>query len=87
MDECTEWELNDLVDLLPYCDRATWETARLNAYVTAQVNSKKKLSQQDICKFKWEDCEDLFEEEKHITEITDDDILRLQKLADQWQKE
>lgn len=86
MNDCSEWEINDLIDLVPYCDRATWEQARLNAYVTAQVNSKKKLSQQDICKFKWEDTENLFNEE-HITEITDDDILRLQKLSEQWQKE
>lgn len=86
MNDCSEWEINDLIDLVPYCDRATWEQARLNAYVTAQVNSKKKLSQQDICKFKWEDTENLFDEE-HITEITDDDILRLQKLSEQWQKE
>jgi hypothetical protein len=86
MDECTEWELNDLVDLLPYNNRASWEQARLNAYVTAQVNSRKKLEMQDICKFKWEEKdEDLFIQE-HNYEISNEDIERLMNLSSsKWQ--
>lgn len=86
MDDCSEWELNDLIDLVPYCDRSPWEQARLNAYVTAQVNSRKKLDMQDICKFKWEEIEnDMFIQE-HNYEITDEDIERLKQLSEsKWQ--
>ena len=39
------WEINDIIQLLPYLDRNLWETSRLNAYVTAQVNSRKTIKQ------------------------------------------
>lgn len=61
-------------------DRALWETARLNAYVVAQVNSRKKLTQQDILKFKWEDMSNFMHEE-HIIEMSNSDIKRLEELS------
>jgi len=87
MDCCSEWEINDMIDNIPYLDRNLWESERLNAYITAQVNSKKKLTQQDICKFKWEDkhIEDFVKDEKD-TEISTDDINRLKNIATQWEK-
>lgn len=81
MEECTEWELNDIVSNIPYVDRNIWEASRMQAYVTAQVNSRKKLELTDICKFKWEETP---EEETDI-EITDSDIERLKKLSKQWE--
>ena len=87
MDICTEWEINDMIDNIPYLDRNLWESQRLNAYITAQVNSKKKLTQQDVCKFKWEDknIEDFVKDEKDY-EISTDDINRLKDIAAQWEK-
>ncbi len=82
MDVCTIWEINDLIEFLPYCDRNMWESQRLNAYMTAQVNSTKRLTMQDICKFKWED-EDT---SQNTQEITDDDIKRLSERATQWEQ-
>jgi len=29
MEECTEWELNDIVSNIPYVDRNIWETSRM----------------------------------------------------------
>lgn len=86
MDECTYWEINDLIDYLPYIDKNLWESQRLNAYITAQVNSRKKLTQQDICKFPWEEknIEEFIKEESD-TNISNDDINRLKKLAEQWE--
>jgi len=86
MDSCTEWEINDIVENIPYLDRNLWETSRLATYMTAQVNSRKKLQLQDICKFKWEGQEISNEPKEHITEISDSDIERLKKLAKQWAK-
>lgn len=84
MDEMCTWEVNDMIQNIPYADRTNWETARLNAYVVAQVNSKKKLTQQDILKFKWEDMSD-FKHEEHITEISDNDIKRLDELSKKFE--
>ena len=58
-----------------------WEAARLNAYIVAQVNSKKTLKMQDICKFKWE------EEDKKDIEISNSDIERLKEKARRIQNE
>lgn len=86
MDYCSEWEINDIVENIPYLDRNLWETSRLSTYMTAQVNSRKKLQLQDICKFKWEDKEVLEGNKEHITEISNSDIERLKKLSEQWAK-
>lgn len=83
LDECSEWELNDMIELIPYCDRNSWEQSRMNAYILAQVNSRKKLSPSDIVSFKWEDNNEL---EEHITTITDEDIERLKNISKQWEK-
>jgi hypothetical protein len=86
MDKCTEWELNDLINNIPYLDRNLWDSQRLNAYITAQVNSKKKLTQQDICKFKWDEKNvEEFVKDESSTQITNDDINRLKNLAKQWE--
>lgn len=82
LDRCTDWELNDMVDNIPYLDRNLWESTRLIAYVMAQVNSRKKLSFQDICTFKWDDSSE--PEEKQV-DISDDDINRLKELSKQWE--
>lgn len=78
MDDCTDWELNNLIENIQYLDRNLWESSRLNSYVTAQVNSRKKISFQDICTFKWE------EKETEDIEISDDDIQRLKQLSRIW---
>ncbi len=83
MDNCSIWELDEIVNNIPYLDRTQWETSRLNAYVVAQVNSRKHISQQDICKFKWEE-EDTVSKEEHNYEITNDDIERLKQLSKQF---
>lgn len=82
MDKCQEWELNDLMENIPYLDRNLWESQRLNTYVVAQVNSRKKMELKDICNFKWEQ-EDKTEE--HDVEINDDEIRRLKEIAKQWE--
>lgn len=87
MDKCSLWEINDIIDYLNYMDRNLWESQRLSSYITAQVNSRKKLTQQDICKFPWEDknIEDFVKEDNDTT-ISSDDINRLKNLAQQWEQ-
>lgn len=68
------YEVNDILECLQYTDRNLWETSRMNSYILAQVNSKKKLSPTDIIKFNWENNE----EAKEI-EISNEDIKRLKE--------
>jgi hypothetical protein len=91
MDECTVWEINDIISNLPFMDRNLWETARLNAYVVAQVNSRKHITQQDICKFKWEDKNAFVKKDESNYEISTEEINRLKELSTkfegkQWQE-
>ena len=51
MDECTEWELNNVVACLPYTDRNMWETSRLNAFITAKAWFKGIKKFKDICEY------------------------------------
>lgn len=73
-DEMQTYEVNDIIEGLQYTDRNLWETSRMNSYILAQVNSKKKLSPTDIIKFNWENNE----EAKEI-EISNEDIKRLKE--------
>lgn len=68
------YELNDVIQCLQYSDRNLFESSRINAYVTAQVNSKKKLTATDILQFPWEK-----EQIKGDIEISNEDIERLKK--------
>ena len=83
MDRCSLWELDEIIENIPFLDRNIWETARLNAYVVAQVNSRKHITQQDICKFKWEENDT---PEEHNYDISDADIERLKQLSQQFKE-
>lgn len=57
-----------------------WEQARFGAYVTAQVNSTKKLKVTDIMEFPWEATTG----KKGNTSISNEDIERLKNKAKQY---
>ena len=83
MDECTMWEVIDLIEGIKWMDRNTWEQTRLQSYLTVQVNSKNKLTPQDILKLPWDEGgEDI----DHDTEISKEDIARLKELGKKWGK-
>jgi hypothetical protein len=47
-------EIGLICESYNYSLQPAWEQARYIAYVTAQVNSKKKLKPTDILKFTWD---------------------------------
>lgn len=49
-----EWEINTLVNYIPFTDRNSWEQTRTQMYITAQVNSTKKLKPKELLEFAWE---------------------------------
>ena len=79
MDYMTDYEVDIYMDNLQYLDVNQWEQTRFLGYCNVQVNSKKKLSPQDLLTFSWE-------EEEHETEITDEQLARLQAKAAYYQK-
>lgn len=64
-----------------YANKDTWEANRLTAYMTAQVNSKRRLKVADIVTFPWEN-----KEEESDTRISKEDIERLEKQAEIYLK-
>lgn len=74
MDEMQDYEVNDILECLPYLERNDWERTRFLAYANCQINTKKKLKPNDILSFPWE-------KENKETEISNDDIKRLRKKA------
>ena len=49
------YEAKSLLQYGYYKDKENWEQTRLLAYVTAQVNSTKKIKITDILKFEWDE--------------------------------
>lgn len=80
MDDCHIWEINDIVDNIPYIDRNSWEQTRLLAYIGAQTHSTKKLDITDIIQFKWDE-----KQQKNI-EISTEDVNRLKEKAKNMEK-
>lgn len=69
-----DWEIQDYIDNIKYLDVNSWEQTRLIMYVTAQVNSKKKLELKDVIKFPWDNSQ-------NNTEIKSEDIIKLKEKA------
>lgn len=64
---------------LKYRDREGWEQARMIAYLIAQVNSRKELSPREVMPLPWD-------EKVEVQEITDEDLERLAKKAEEIKK-
>lgn len=77
-----EYEASTLFDCLEYADKAYWEMARMQMYITAQVNSTKRLTPQDIMKFKWDNTDG----DKPDIEISNEDIARMKAKQEKFQQ-
>lgn len=71
-----EYEVQDILDNIPYLERNSWEQHRFLVYSNIQMNSKKKLVPTDIMKFAWDNTEE-------NTSITSQDIERLKNKSQQ----
>lgn len=64
-----------------------FECMRTQAYVVAQVNSKKHLTPQSIMKFEWDDEKKMTKKRTKkgdIKQVTDDDMERLREKSKQF---
>lgn len=81
LDRMEMYEVRTAFKYQYYSVKDDWEQARLIAYMTAAVNSSKKLKMTDIMKFPWEDdCKDSISDRN----ITDNEIKRLKEKAQQF---
>ena len=78
------YELSIICDSLHLRHKDSWEQARLISYVTAQVNSTKKLSPNDIITFGWEKEDETNTVNKPYTK---EDVERIKAMALQREKE
>lgn len=81
LDEMQMYEAQVAMKYGYYANKDVWEANRLTAYITAQVNSKRRLKVADIVTFPWEE-----QEEASDTRISKEDIERLQKQAESYLK-
>lgn len=77
LDELQPYELDLLVQSIPFADRNAWEQTRLKIYTTASMFSKRKLTIKDVMSFPWEKETD----EQPETEITTDELTTLQQYS------
>lgn len=78
MDKMQPYELNIICESLHLRVKDSWEQARLISYLTAQVNSKKRIKPTDVIKFAWES-EDT---QTHDTStLTLDEVNRIKEMA------
>lgn len=69
-----EYEIEPMMKYLWKKNKQAWERTRLEGYITAQVNSSKKITPNDIVKFDWDKKDEMF---TGIKEISNDDVERL----------
>ena len=73
LDKMQWYEVDACLNGLENKNKDSWEQTRFLSYITAQVNSSKKLKPTDILSFKWDDLKETDKE----TSITNEDIQRL----------
>lgn len=80
------YELSIICNSLHLRTKDSWEQARMISYITAQINSSKKLKPTDIIKFEWEqDKEDI--KQSQSKQLTLSDVQRIKENAIKREKE
>lgn len=81
LDKMQWYEVEACLDGLENKGKTSWEQTRFLAYITAQVNSSKKLKPTDILSFKWDEIK-----AGSDTSISNEDVQRLKDKAKQLTK-
>ena len=81
LDKMKPYELSIICDSLHLRTKDSWEQARMVAYMTAQVNSKKKLKPTDIIEFAWENKASQHHQQKDNTPLTVEDVEHIKAMA------
>ena len=79
LDRMKPYELSIICDSLHLRTKDSWEQARMVAYMTAQVSSKKKLKPSDIIQFAWEQKDTHIKQEQKP--LTVEDVEKIKAMA------
>lgn len=79
LDKMKPYELSIICDSLHLRTKDEWEQARMISYITAQVNSKKKMKPSDIIQFAWE--KETPHQKQQNSELTLEDAERIKAMA------
>lgn len=71
LDKMSTWEINTVLEQLPYRNRPQWEMSRMIACVVAQVHSTQSINPSDVRRFPWDPEPDV--------DMSDIEIERLKK--------
>jgi hypothetical protein len=85
LDECSLWEIDNIIDNIPYTDRNMWESQRLVTYTIAKANFKGINKITDFLPLPWEKTKNK-PKQKGDTSISNEDVERLRKLAKSFEK-
>ena len=85
LDRMKPYELQIICDSLHLRIKDSWEQARMISYVTAQVNSKKRLRPTDLISFAWEST-DQQQAQQQETTLTMEDVERIKIAAKEREK-
>lgn len=74
LDSMQEYEIEPMMKYIYKRNMQAWERTRMESYIIAQVNSRKKITPNDIVKFEWDKKDEMF---TGIKEISNEDVERL----------
>lgn len=69
LDEMETYEMSALIENLWMKNKDSWEQARMISYITAQCNSTKQMSPDDILKLPWENRIEHHETQEEIQDV------------------
>lgn len=82
MDSLQEYEIEPIVQNIPFIEKGDWERTRFQSYCNIQKSSSKKLKPTDLITFPWEKEHDNTEQINGNSEpLTQEDIDRLRQQA------
>lgn len=86
LDECTLWEINNIVENIPYTDRSLWESQRLVTYAIAKANFKGIGGMTNFLPFPWDVKQTTTKAKQKPTDtsISNEDIARLRDMAQKF---
>lgn len=75
------YEVDDILECIPYMDRNNWEQCRLNTYITSMIDHK-KVKIDELITFPWEEKKD--NSKIGNIEISNEEIKYMKELSKKW---
>ena len=82
MDSLQEYEIEPIVQNIPFIEKGDWERTRFQSYCNLQKSSSKRISPQDLITFPWEKEDDNTDQINGNSEpLSKEEIQRLKEQA------